>query len=254
MARTTFPLRRWVRVLGFVALGVVGALALAAILLALPPVRNVVLSQAVRQAKARLPGDLVVENATWPSLNVIDLAGVLWTQNGDTLAAADTLTLVMDLRSLFDRDLHARRLVATGVTFDLPALKAAFPPSTEPPLTRTPPKDPRFPRRGSFRGLPSLAADVVVLRVNRGRFAESWTLVATELEGGLDLSPERGPWLELTRLVARTAERSMAVEAIPFNLDGRKKTVSGDLSARLDSLGTLAVHVTSYADSIDLLM
>ena len=245
---------RWPRVLGFVALGVVGALALTVILLALAPVRNVVLSQAVRQAKARLPGDLVIEKAAWPSFNSIDLAGVLWTQNGDTLAAADTLTLVMDLRSLFNRDLHARRVVATGVTFDLPALRAAFPSSNKPVASSTPRKERSFPRRGVFPKIPSLAADVVVLRIDRARFGESWTLIASELEGGVDLSPERGPWLELTRLVARTAERSMAVEVTPFNLDGRKKTVSGDLSAQLDSLGTLVVHVASYGDSLDLLI
>jgi TamB, inner membrane protein subunit of TAM complex len=252
MARTKVLLQRFLHGLGFALLGLVGAVIIVGLLLALAPVRNVLISQAVRQAQTRLPGTLVVERASWPGLGSIGLTGFLWTQGADTLAAADTLTLEMDLNSLFHRYLHARRIEASGVTFDLPMLRAAFSPSSKPEKASPPSnKKQKFPRSGVLPGVPSLAAETVVLRVNRARFSPTWTIVATELEGDFDLSLERGPRLHLSRLTARGAGRRMEIQAQTFTVDGLAGQLAGELAARLDSLGTLTVHLSSTSDSLE---
>ena len=254
MATANIILRRLLRIAGIAALAVLGVLIVVLGLFMLAPVRSGVLNRAVAKAKAHLPGDFTVTHASWPSVGAIGFREVLWTANGDTLAAADTLTLEMNLKSLFHRDIHARRLVATGVTLDLPVLLAAFPPSAKTaPAAPSRKKTSRFPRRGVLPGVPSVAAEEIVLRVHRARFTPGWTIVESELEGGCDLSPDTGPRLTLTRLVACSLERKIEVQATPFHFDGRAETMSGDFTARLDSLGTLTVHVASSSrDSVRL--
>jgi len=253
MAASQVILRRSLRTLGIVALGVLGVVILVLGLFMVRPVRNAVLAQAIAKAKTHLPGELVVANASWPSVGAIGFRGVLWTAKGDTLAAADTLTLELNLKSLFHKDLHAQRIVATGVYLDLPALRAAFPPGTQSTAPARK-KEGRFPRPGVFPGIPSLAAETIVLRVHRARFTPQWTIVESEVEGSCDLSPDTGPRLVLTRLIASTLERKLEVKMTPFHLDGRAKTMNGDLTVRLDSLGTLTLSVASAApDSLHLL-
>src|SRR5262249_53659790 len=165
-------------------------------------------------------GDVSVRKASWPSVGAITLRGVLWTANGDTIAAADTVIVEMSIASFFHRDIHAHRIVATGVTFDMPLLQSSFPPSTK-PTPSSPKKERRFPRDGVFPGVPSVSAETIVVRVHRARFTPQWTIVNSELEGGCDLSAENGPKLSLTKVVASTIDQKLQVELTPFHFDGR---------------------------------
>jgi hypothetical protein len=245
--------QRSLRILGVTALAVLGVAIVVLGLFMLPPVRNAVLAQVVEKAKAHLPGEFAVTHASWPSVGAIGLRGVLWTANGDTLVAADTLIVEMSVTSFFRRDLHAHRIIATGVSFDLPALRSSFPSSPK-PANPSPKKERRFPRPGALPGVPSMSAETIILRVHRARFTPQWTLVESELEGGCDLSAENGPKLVLTRLVACTLERKLEVQMTPFHFDGRAETMNGDVTARLDSLGTLVLHVASLPpDSLRLI-
>jgi len=244
---------RWLRILGLVALTVLGVMFVVLGLFMLPPVRGAVLTQVVAKAKTHLPGDVIITRASWPSVGAIGFEGVLWTVNGDTIVAADTVIVETSIPSFFHRDIHARRTLANGVTFDLPLLKSSFPPSTK-SVTPSGKKERRFPRAGVFPGIPSISAETIVLGVHRARFTPEWTIVNAWVEGSCDLSPENGPKLSLTRLEASAIERKLEVKLTPFHYDGLAETMNGDVTARLDSLGTLVLHVASMApDSLRLM-
>jgi len=94
-------------------------------------VREGLAQRALPRVVKALPGTLQVGSLAWPTLGHLELAFLFWGSDGDTLVAADSLTLVLDLEALRHRDLLVRRVAVRGARIDLPAIRAAFPPAGE---------------------------------------------------------------------------------------------------------------------------
>jgi translocation and assembly module TamB len=228
---------------------VAGLLCLAILLPALPPVRDRILTFAIGQARARLPGSLQVARADWSAPGRLEFAGLLWTAEGDTLAAADTLAVEVDLTDLLLRDLHVRRVHASGVVLDLPRLRAAFPSGSTSPTPES--KDDRgrfFPRRGALPGLPSIALDDVRMEAARCRLSESIVLLDISVVGSGDATAGGSPRLAITGAGARSPDGAWSLSVRDLVLDGSTGRVSGSATASLDTLGQADVEFATEND------
>ncbi len=155
VARTT------TRVLGFVCVLVLVAIAL---LLGTVPGRQAILHIAVPRVTERLPGEFSLVQARWPALGRIELTGLLWMADGDTLLAADECGVDVSLGELLRRNVYVERVWLAGLMADLPAIQAGLPPATPPAadsvradsLDSDDRGEPFFPREGAVAGIPSV--------------------------------------------------------------------------------------------------
>ncbi|MBD3336131.1 MAG: hypothetical protein GF355_11510 [Candidatus Eisenbacteria bacterium] len=151
-------LGRVAKLLGIGAAVLIGLLLVAVLALQLSGVRKEILTRAITRADQSVTGELEVEQAAWPRLTRVELNGLRWTDEGDTLAAAERVVLAFDLGALIQRHLHVRELTLLGARVDLPALQERLGSAEEDTTTGEGGGLPWI-REGAMPGVPSLAAD-----------------------------------------------------------------------------------------------
>jgi len=232
-------LRRTARVLAAVAVLAV----LAVLLLLLAPVRSRLLPMVLTRVDQALPGDLAWTRAAWPSLGRLELDGLLWTQDGDTLLAAPAVRLDVTLRPLLDRDVVLRDVEARGLRADVPAIRAALP-SAEADSTAAASSG-GFPRPGALPGAPSLALERARVSVDRIDLDGEQRLAGALLRAAVELRAGHAPFLAVDTLRVDQAPGGWRVPAGALVL--RPDDVRADLQALSAAGDTVALRLTRAA-------
>lgn len=248
--------RRLVRGVGRGLLLLAALIFVVAASLLLAPVRGRLLGAVLARVDASLPGDLAWERAAWPGFGRLELDGLRWTVDGDTLLEADGLRLEVALRPLLARDVEVRELALRGLRVDVPALQDALPASAPADTAAAPAS---FPRSGSLPGLPSLAVARARLDVARVDLGEGRVVRDALVRAAVELRVGHDPHLTLDTLRVAAApggwsvpEGALAVR--PGATSGRVRAVSaaGDsvaldvVRAESDSF-TVVLHASGAA-------
>lgn len=208
--------------------GLLAILLVAIVLLLLPPVRDRLLGLVLGRSVLVLPGNLEVGSARWPRPDRLELRDVRWTDHEDTLLDLNHLFLDLDLAGLARKDVIVRRVDAGGSLVDIGAIQSAFAAaSTDSTGAQPDGAEPRFPRPGSFRGLPSVAIGKANLAVRRVVISDSVAIEQAVLAGGFTALRGVSPELRIDALRGETAQ---------FRIDSLHVRVEYD-SARATGLG-----------------
>jgi len=188
---------------GYALAAVMALLLLVVLLLLLPPVRSRILSEAINRANESLPGSLSVRESGWDLPLSLRLEGLAWTDEPDTLLAAERIHISVRPLPLLSKDVKISNMSGEGLVADIPAVKGRFagseaPPKAEPDTS----KGGGFPRAGSFPGLPSISIENFDLSAVSVRLSETASVGDFVTVGGLDLSFGNPPEVGLDRLAA----------------------------------------------------
>ncbi len=222
--------RRWIRrIAGTIGLLLAFVVLMVLVFTLVPAPREHLLRTALARVGSDLPGRLVISQTEWPALGRISVAGLVWTEAGDTLAAADSIQVAVSLGALARRDAIVERLMMRGLTLDVPAIQGRF----ETPRIRDIPDEVRnapevpFFRSGSIAGLPSVAVRGIDLDVRRVRASESMVVTDARAIGhvtalaGVAASATLGP------LRLRLPAEDAAIEDVRLDIDIATGTISG---------------------------
>lgn len=159
--RRSHPVRRAFAWVGIAILAVVTSLIAWLAVPGFAPARAPVLAMGLRSLDDGLPGTITCVDARWPRAGRIELEGLVWILDRDTLAEVSTLAIDIELASFLRRDLALREVSAHIAQLDLVAIRAACPDGSCWSRGRSPLRD------GVLPGVPSLA--VRTLRVSAER-------------------------------------------------------------------------------------
>lgn len=206
---------RGARLLAY-ALGVVVGLVLLLILsLQLSAVRTGLLELGLPGIASRLPGEVRVKAARWPSPSRIVIEGLQWTSVGDdttaaappadTLVAAHRLEIGFDAFALLRRDLVLRDLILRQVRLDGAAMQrrwAAGAPDTTERLEADAGGDPGgsslpWVRPGAIPGLPSVEVRNLQVGISRIQLSSSHAIRRIQADGHIDLRHGGAPEVSL---------------------------------------------------------
>lgn len=193
------------RALRIVGIGAAAVVLLAAVAVLTPAVREAALRSAFRRAGASLPGKLEAASITWPKLDRVELRGLRWTADADTLATADRISVTVRLVSLFRRELDVERLDVEGLAVDVPAGRAAFPSG-----------------EGSEPGRPGVLPSLAVQELHLDALVVTdagQPPVRVSAAGGLELREGRVPSLRLAEIEIRDDARGFALGPGALEID-----------------------------------
>ncbi len=167
--------------------------------------REFLLDLALRSNDGAMPGTLSVADARWPRLGRIDLTGVLWSSEGDTLATADRIVLEFSTVALRRREIHIHALTVDRLTVDLPEIRAAQPVNnfvaeiqeSDAMLPHAIARALPFFHAGAVGGLPSAALDSLHLQNLNFEIGAGAPLRLLDLRGSLNLRAGEEPRAEL---------------------------------------------------------
>ncbi len=244
--------RRWrlpLRIAAWLVVVLAGILLIGAIVFRITPVRQAVLDMVLAKARAGVPGTLTVQHATWPAPDRLELAGLLWTDAGDTLLAFQQLRLTVALWPLVHRDLVVRQLDLSGLRADVPALRAQLERKQPESTAASSGKGGRLPlRAGALASLPSLALESFRLTVERLRLNASTGLASADLAGDLDLLHGHAPRLQLTELQARESGGGWELQGGQLTCDLAVPRLAGELTGRVAPDWPFRLQITPRAD------
>lgn len=228
MSARADSLRILIKAIAFGALALMAVLAVGLVLFLLPPVRGRLLTEVLRGADARLPGNLSAERVDWPSLGTLRGSDILWTEGGDTLVALERFAVSVELSPLLRRNVRVSGLTVENVSVDLPGIGARLP--TDRTREEGETRESRrkgFPREGSIPGLPSVSVGQLRLTARSVRLAPSTTIGGVELRGRLDFTRGNPPFASLDRLRAQGREGGWRVDDLALDLDLAGGRMSG---------------------------
>lgn len=230
-------IRRTLRAILIGLLVVVALLVAIAGLLSLSPVRRHILDEALEAARRSLPGDFRVEQAGWPSLGTVALGGVLWTDEQDTLVAAQRVELATRIWPLLRRDLHVERIRLDSVRVDVGAIQRAFPADAEAPAPKPEADGGQFGipffRPGAWSPLPSVAADEVQVSLDRLELPDGSSILNARLSVGLDLLVGHEPRLSVEELTAASPSQGWWLDRFVVATSEQGRRAHGEIGARL---------------------
>jgi len=184
------------------------------------PVREALLAEAIPRANVHLPGELSVASHAWPRAGRLELRGLSWTADGETLVACERFELEVAWAALLARDLRLPVLRLSGLSLDLPRLRAQWDSAgashgraaaAAGDTAQAAGEWPWF-AAGPLPGVPSLAIDSLEIQAPRMR-----------------LGPTRrvGQLVLVARIEARQAhDPSVAIETLRLALPDDSVTVS----------------------------
>ena len=227
-----------------------GILVVAAVLFALRPAREGVLSAALPMVQRALPGALTVGTATWPNPGTIHFENVVWIDGPDTLAAVDTLHVSVRLRALVRRDVHVEELTLSGARVDIPAIAGLF--SGGEPREKKDTGDngggSAFPRNGALPGFPSIAADRVAIDAQRIRVTETFDLHEVFLLANAEARSGNEPHVSITELSLNESVSGASVDSLWFIADLSSLDLNGEGVVRIPGIEPWFFDCTSNRD------
>lgn len=226
--------RKTLKVLAAAAASILAIVLIVLLLMLVRPVREILLDTAVSKVGQALPGELAVSEAGWPSLETIEIEGLMWIDGADTLAGAGGLRVSVDLTELFGRDIHVRELTARGITADIPAIMERFgAPTDSTGKADSPAGDEEsegggFPRNGSVPGIPSIAVDRVEIDGRRIIAAEGIELIGLRLRGGLDLLSGSEPFISIEESTLDRSSTPVSMDSLWLEVDLAAPSLDGN--------------------------
>lgn len=228
---TRHPVRRIARFILRLVAVLLAVVVLAAASLLLRPVRDRVLALALEQARDALPGSLLVGDARWSAPGRIELTGVSWMDEADTLVLADHVAVTIALGPLVEKRLVVRDLSARELRADVPAVLERFPAATSAetePTARTG----GFLRAGSLPGVPAVAVDRFEVTAPRLRLPGDVGIDSLDVLGTVDLLDGRAPSIAIRRLRARDSAGRFRVDETRLDVDLDDGTLTGEGAGR----------------------
>jgi len=243
--RLTAGLRRTLRLLLRAGLAVVVLAVAAVLLLLLAPVRGRLLPAVLTRVDAALPGSLAWERAAWPALGRLELDGVLWTVDADTLLHAPALRLEVELRPLLSRDVVVRDAEVRILRADIAGIRTALAPVAPADAEKSAGASGGFPRPGALPGVPSVALLWARLDVARVDLDAGSRIDGALLHAAGDLRAGHEPFLDVDTLRVAAAPGGWTVP------QGFLALRPDDVRARLRAVSaagdTVALAVTRAA-------
>jgi len=165
--------------------------------LSLRPLRERVLDKSLELLAERLPGRFESMDARWPEPGMIELRGVVWVVDTDTLAVVDELRLHVDVRALAGRSLVVHELHILGDRVDLPLTMSALRGTDGSRSSETRGAEGGYLRPGSLPPLPSMSLERVLVTCRSLTISESQRIEGLEIAGSLNLLQDGEPELKL---------------------------------------------------------
>ncbi len=253
-------MRKVIRIIALVAAIAAGLVVLLVLLLQIPVVRSRILNAVVPRVQESLPGTLTINKSEWPSLGTLVFEGVMWVDSTETFAAADELSVSIDLRSLIGRDIHAYKFIARGMRVDVPALLQRFDTGGE-AETEVPQesgakeesgekeKKGGFPREGAIRGLPSIAVDRIELYAPWIRVSSDVVLRDVTVRGDVNFLSGSSPGFKLYELSLEEVNQSVSIDSLWVTADLSAMVLEGEGAVRLGEGETYYFHCRTSEDS-----
>ncbi len=223
-------MRRLRRVLLSLVLGLAILVALPILLLSLGPVRERLVRAGVERATDRVTGELRLGHVDWGRPGRLRLGEFAWTAAGDTLAAAESLELVIALRPLLARRIVVERLVVDGAQADVPAVLAAQSAPSRPAETDS--------SHGMARPT-DLDALLPPIRVHEARvhgrdlrLAEGHEVGTFDFAVAAEIAPDRPSWVTLDLRNVVDAAEKWAIDSLSIAGDLDSLKIEGELRAR----------------------
>ncbi len=225
----------------------------ALVVLVLPISRGGLLRMVLSQAHRFLPGELSVEEVSWPGLGRLEIQGLVWrvaeTDSlagiavGDTLAKIGDLRFELDLESLRAGDLLAREVSLMAVAVDVPSIIKLFPANSDSAGAgkANTSATSSFLREGALPFVPSIAVQSLKLKIRDTRLSESLMLTEAELSGMLELRADHPAAVRLGQGRVRLEMRQN--ELMILNADTLELALSADYQKREFRLERLLVRV-----------
>jgi len=230
--------------------------------LLLPPVRGALLRTGVGLADGALPGHLVVGRAAWPGLGTIELAGVSWTDDADTLVTVDRVEVAVALQPLFARDVHVRHALVRNAYVDVPAILARFPAGSG-DAKNDDGGGSDFPREGALPGIPSIAADDVSLSARAVVIGDSAAVRDVAVTAAVSLLAGENPAVKMFGVRATGPGDTWAVDTLSLEVDiaagrfgglGRGRLMPGapfDLKLTTSAADSFSLQVGLVPEGLD---
>ncbi len=242
------------RVLRGLLLTLLVVLVLVVAVLVLPAGRSGLLKVAMGQAHRFLPGELTVEEISWPGLGRLEFEGLVWrvaatdslagAAVGDTLAQVSQLAVEVDLEALRDRDLLVRQLTLTAGPVDVPTIMELFPVIVDTAAAAQPDTQAAyafFLREGDLPMIPSVAVENFRVKIRDTKVDDTLTLKEAGLEATLEMRTGRGVFAHLGQ--GRVRLEMLRDELMVLNADQLDVAVSADCQKREFQLDSLFVRL-----------
>ena len=226
------PLARAGRALALVLAGAALIAAAVAAVLLFSKTRGMILSKVLSRADAALPGDLSIEEASWPSLETLEFTGISWVDGADSLVAADRVFVSVDLMSLFDKDIRVENAIVEGASVDVPAIRTKFAKPEKTPAKKEK-DDGGFPRHGSIPGIPSIYAERILIGASSVRLSETSELNGIAADLGFDLTSGAAPWVRIDTLAVAGPAGSWRVDGLSLFVAPDRGIIEGKGSGAL---------------------
>ncbi len=215
------------------------------LVVSLPPTRGALVKVLFGQAHRFLPGELTVEDVSWPQLGRLELEGVVWrVSTGDTLAQLEHLAVDVDLQALRQRDLLVRELDLVAGPVDVPAILKIFPTQADSTVTLEPDSlavSKPFLREGTLPLAPSVAVESMRATTKRIRVTDALILQSANLTANLEMRAGHG--LGANVIQGRVRVNMQQDEMIVLNVDSLALALNADAQKRTFQLDSMFVRI-----------